>query len=473
MASGTFDPYHRWLGIPPKAQPANYYRLLAIDLFESDREVIRDAGEQRMAHVRTYQLGQYTDLSQRILNELAAAKACLLDPEEKAAYDQQLRQTIEPAAKAVKQAAGPPIELSVAPRAPRTSEGDSPIFVERKLGQSPTYSFTGSKTRRWPMPAMIAAIAAVLAGVGISVGMIVVLRPSNGEMADRQGHEKTDGQESAGASSASTPADLPAPVAPSKPHDEPSPPKPKTPSGAGIVKPKPPAVEPPVKSAPDSDDKASNRDSNAMPAPPRKKPPKEPAKTPDAMGLPFSLALPSGKTVTDATFEVSEGWQKQLFPSIEKVKDVVYAVFYANKTGEIAAEYPSGPFQSIFTCHRNGSIEGNTAAFTDDGQLQVLASYRNGKLDGLLRLWDPNGQRLFYGQYKNGQKNGLACFFQNGRLQLIQECGKGKVSENYLVRWTQDGPAAAPTGELSSEENVELDKALAELEKLENKTRAK
>jgi hypothetical protein len=85
--SGAFDPYHRWLGISPKDQPPNHYRLLAIDLLEADPEVIRDAAERQMAHVRTYQLGQYVELSQRILNELAGAKACLLDPAKKAAYD--------------------------------------------------------------------------------------------------------------------------------------------------------------------------------------------------------------------------------------------------------------------------------------------------------------------------------------------------------------------------------------------------
>ena len=70
-----FDPYHRWLGIPPTEQPANHYRLLAISQFESDPEVIRDAAAQRMAHVRTYQLGPNSALSQAILNELGAAKA--------------------------------------------------------------------------------------------------------------------------------------------------------------------------------------------------------------------------------------------------------------------------------------------------------------------------------------------------------------------------------------------------------------
>ena len=88
--SGEFDPYHRWLGIPPRHQPADYYRLLGLELFEDDPEVIHDAAERQMAHVRTYQLGPQSELSQKILNELGVAKACLLEPSAKAAYDQQL-----------------------------------------------------------------------------------------------------------------------------------------------------------------------------------------------------------------------------------------------------------------------------------------------------------------------------------------------------------------------------------------------
>jgi hypothetical protein len=44
-----------------------------------------------MAHLRTYQLGPNSELSQRLLNEVATAKLCLLDPMRKAEYDQSLR----------------------------------------------------------------------------------------------------------------------------------------------------------------------------------------------------------------------------------------------------------------------------------------------------------------------------------------------------------------------------------------------
>lgn len=91
--SQEFDPYHRWLGISRKHQPPNHYRLLGLETFESNPEVIRDAAERQMAHVRSYQLGPHRDLSQRILNELAAAKACLLDAETKTTYDAGLRGT--------------------------------------------------------------------------------------------------------------------------------------------------------------------------------------------------------------------------------------------------------------------------------------------------------------------------------------------------------------------------------------------
>jgi len=90
-----FDPYHRWLGIRPEDQPPNHYRLLGLSLWESDCEVIRDAADRQMAHVRTYQLGPNSAQSQRVLNELGAATACLLDPQKRADYDAILRHEMD------------------------------------------------------------------------------------------------------------------------------------------------------------------------------------------------------------------------------------------------------------------------------------------------------------------------------------------------------------------------------------------
>jgi hypothetical protein len=86
-----FDPYHRWLGIRDPARPPNHYRLLGLDQFEDNPRVIQSAADRQMAHLRTLQTGQHSRLSQRLLNEVAAAKLCLLNPQAKGRYDTQLR----------------------------------------------------------------------------------------------------------------------------------------------------------------------------------------------------------------------------------------------------------------------------------------------------------------------------------------------------------------------------------------------
>ena len=92
--ANAFDPYHKWLGIPPKHQPPDYYRLLGIERFEADADVISLAADQRMQYLRTFQNGERAKLSQQLLNEMATARACLLDETKKIGYDSKLRQKL-------------------------------------------------------------------------------------------------------------------------------------------------------------------------------------------------------------------------------------------------------------------------------------------------------------------------------------------------------------------------------------------
>ena len=90
-----FDPYHQWLGIRDAAdQTPNHYRLLGLEIFEYDADVIQNAADQRMSHVRTYQTGPNSAISQKILNELSVAKICLLNAGKKAKYDAELKQQL-------------------------------------------------------------------------------------------------------------------------------------------------------------------------------------------------------------------------------------------------------------------------------------------------------------------------------------------------------------------------------------------
>jgi hypothetical protein len=87
----TVDPYYEWLGIPPKDQPPNHYRLLGLELFEENRSVIDTAANRQMSFIKQYQTGADSELTQKLLNELSAARLCLLSASAKAAYDEQLR----------------------------------------------------------------------------------------------------------------------------------------------------------------------------------------------------------------------------------------------------------------------------------------------------------------------------------------------------------------------------------------------
>ena len=89
-----FDPYYQWLGIPQEERPINKYRLLALQVFESDEDVIANAADRQMAFIRTFQSGAHSAESQMLLNELSSARVTLLNKQSKAEYDQQLRQML-------------------------------------------------------------------------------------------------------------------------------------------------------------------------------------------------------------------------------------------------------------------------------------------------------------------------------------------------------------------------------------------
>ena len=90
-----FDPYRKWLGIPSQDQPPNHYQLLGIPALENDPDVIENAANRQMAHVRTFQNGKHSKVSQQILNELSTAKRCLLVPEKKTDYDAELKHQVD------------------------------------------------------------------------------------------------------------------------------------------------------------------------------------------------------------------------------------------------------------------------------------------------------------------------------------------------------------------------------------------
>ncbi len=107
-APEEFNPYHKWLGIPLRQLPPDHYALLGLSRFESDPEVISIAADGRMMYLRSFQIGKHSELSQRLLNEISAARVTLLNPDQKREYDDRLKAETIPVSLPLRQAKAMP-----------------------------------------------------------------------------------------------------------------------------------------------------------------------------------------------------------------------------------------------------------------------------------------------------------------------------------------------------------------------------
>ena len=68
------DVYKDWLGIPDGPRPPDQYELLRLVRFEDSTDRIRANYKKLNAHVRKYATGQYSVISQNLLNETNVSK---------------------------------------------------------------------------------------------------------------------------------------------------------------------------------------------------------------------------------------------------------------------------------------------------------------------------------------------------------------------------------------------------------------
>lgn len=219
--SKPFDPYHKWLAISPRDQPANHYRLLGTERFESDPDVIEGAADQRMAHLRSFQNGPNGQLVQQLLNEIAAAKVCLLNPTEKGAYDQRLRSESAPNASPRPSVAppakqdGPPASIPAAARASM-----APLIVtEPKREVSGSSRVTAQPPARSHSLPLIAGVMGVMAAVGLLAYFFAASAPETSSPQNRAG-ENAAAAASPGKQEPPGKSHIPAPASPN-----PSPPE--------------------------------------------------------------------------------------------------------------------------------------------------------------------------------------------------------------------------------------------------------
>ncbi|MBI5758903.1 MAG: WD40 repeat domain-containing protein [Planctomycetales bacterium] len=162
-----FDAYYKWLGIPPEEQPPNHYRLLGVSQFEADPDVISSAANQRVGYLRQRAAGPHQELTKKLLDEVAAARNCLLDAKKKSAYDLRLK-------------AGPAAEpltgtLVAKPASISSSELDAIAAEPRASAMESIQRIRGSK-------AGLVVVGAVV--IAIIAGSVYLLRDGSGTVAD-------------------------------------------------------------------------------------------------------------------------------------------------------------------------------------------------------------------------------------------------------------------------------------------------
>ncbi|MCA9154096.1 MAG: hypothetical protein KDA38_04885 [Planctomycetales bacterium] len=238
--SEPFDPYRKWLGIPPQDQPPHHYRLLGISPFEDDPDVIDNAANRQMQHIRTFQSGRHAAFSQQILNEISAAKICLLSPEKKADYDKQLKRELkqkrQPVATAAPvRAAAPPIaapaggamddiaEALPAEDIPQSAaipnfgaspkRGGPPVAVgaaTRTVARGGKRARTGRKSSPWPIVLGMMAVVVI-------IGLLAIVMNMNSNQAATQPSNAVSSPPPPAFSSSPTPSRQPQPRVQARP----------------------------------------------------------------------------------------------------------------------------------------------------------------------------------------------------------------------------------------------------------------
>jgi len=222
-----FDAYRKWLGLRPEDRPYNYYQLLGVPLFESDPDVISNAADQRMAHVRSFQTGPHGALSQKLLNEIAEARVCLLNPGKKAAYDERLRQAMTKRRLAV----GTPLEQTAASV---PAHGQAPVQPAIVAGAQPAV-----RRRKGPSGAIWVVAGVAAAG---AILLCFLLLPGGSEPTPEP---QPGGSEPGGSQLAAGAEPTPEDTRPPAPPDRRPPPPPA--DDAGEQAPLPPSPDEPGK----------------------------------------------------------------------------------------------------------------------------------------------------------------------------------------------------------------------------------
>lgn len=447
-----FDPYHAWLGISPVEQPASHYRLLGIRDFETDSNVIANAADRQMGFVKQFATGPNGADSQQVLNQLAAAKRCLLGAKEKAAYDAKLKAQLGPA----RPSAGQFSDDEIAEATSALKIADISPLPEPVSQSKPRPRPASSKASAGALYAQVSAfVAVVLAFAGVLYAWHV-LDAQKQEIAKAQAvlDQRTQ---------AAPPAPAPpAPQAVQRPSLVPSPTKiasvnQSAPSPA-VASPSATAPAAPPPTPPVADQQRPRTVRPAMPAQPAVPSPQasnqaaavnsNPAIASRAITpqftrpvptievtreslarLPWQLLLPNGRQLSSANLVIpSFAEQAMNDPALQT---------YPWKSGDVEGFFKFKPVEKSPT-----KIDGYGLTTYGGVAPRTFAKYSAGERDGDFLMLDEGGKPLLFAQYRDDSLYGLLCYCTAGAPAIIQDRRGTDVKSSFVVQ-VQNGKLAA------------------------------
>jgi len=497
-----FDPYYKWLGIPPHQQPPTHYRLLGVEVFEADRDVIEAAAERHMAHLQNYKIGPQSELSQKLLNEIARAKVCLLNPLSKAAYDLELKSRLETPSTDVASHPNPP---SVAPAVVSVPVYDSSIEAFSSVDDEIPRSYVKNVDEAALVPpspegqrrsisrsASRGPSGLLLLSFTVGAGIILVaaLLLTNADRFNPKGElnsrndlvpdapksivasrlptdaPKTDlpardDQQSKTAHSSGVPFDVPSPsntLRPSNP-DPPTYTEPH-PDPEKQTNPRPPSN---TESPPSTDEAPSTEVPKPTIVPP--------ASAPIDNFLFPEIALPSDRKINDKLLFLTHTKIKQVFLRKVARPNMSIQSPLANSLGDAIAfilidsekQVPAG----IFSFNASGKLDGPALILGENGQPSIVMSYTADRRNGVLRTWDSEGALVLFAEYKSNGKAGITCLCEKGRPLRIEDWNSSDGRQTYLVEFQENSVKLIVAKQAGTAQRARLDETDRTLRSIE------
>lgn len=492
-----FDPYHKWLGIPPQHQPPDSYRLLGLEVFESDRDVIRAAAERQTAHIHKYKIGPQSEHSQRLLNEIARARVCLLDPTSKVEYDRGLRLSANQRRApdvAAPPVAPPPVAPQHPPLAadPQAPAGASPIpdalNNSREIVPTPgpaEFAVRSRKPyRRKERPAWGLAIAICIAAAVLAAIVIKKLIDNTQAATPNVKPEVEEVQRNEPAPRPRPKVKPPVKVPPPRGAKLPIPANQALNKARGLIviqgivtaqnflqeaqSQKEPAmqyillemaIEAAVKEKNreiagmaieqtieqyevDADALRKRlRDIPEIKEPPPAAPPERPI---DAF---MRVSLPSGKTVSADDLEPLP---------LKEIKAALSANAPNGTTVFVLKHDNNRPPEGLFAFGNKREFEGHALVVHPNGRPKVMLSFANNVRNGILRHWNSEGEIVLFAEFKKGNNLGLTCLCEGDRPILIEEWDTSQKPKSYLIEHTGEGARAIDFDHSNAEQRQQM-----------------